>query len=125
MREFGWKYGAAEIEAESAPRSAAAAPPGSPPAPAAPAAPAGQRRESALIEGEIRPFRGDYRGAINTINAFASRLADAPGVAEVRVVKLPLNVDPTLSLSGSTQESAGQASGTADFRLLVVLRPEA
>jgi hypothetical protein len=120
IREFGWRYAAGEIETGTAARGPAAGQPA--PAPAAPAEPAGQRRESALIDGEIRPFRGDYRAAINTINGFAKLLAGAPEVAEVRVVKLPLNVDPSLSLSGSTQESAEQASGTADFKLLVVLK---
>ena len=79
VREFGWKYGATEISAErsaAAPAGAAAAPaplalPGSP-------APAAARKQSALIDGEIRPFRGDYRAAIATINDFAARLGKDP-----------------------------------------------
>lgn len=120
IREFGWKYGATEIQAEGPARPTAGAEPAPPPSPATPAS---QRRESALIEGEIRPFRGDYRGAIVTINAFAKRLSEAPDVAEVRVVKLPLNVDPTLSLAGSTLDNPEQAAaGTAEFKLLLVLK---
>ncbi len=120
LKEFGWKYGATEIEAQGGGRAigAAAAQPAVPPSPAA----ARLRRQSGLIEGEIRPFRGDYRGAIETINAFAARLAREPAVAEVRVVKLPLNVNPTLSLSGNTLDSPEQG-GIADFRLLLVLKP--
>ncbi len=123
MKEFGWKYGTSEIETESGARASAGE------RAAAPATAAGGpelRRESALIEGEIRPFRGDYRNAIVTINGFASRLAEQPGVAEVRVVKLPLNVNPTLSLSGNTVDNPEQsANATAEFKLLLILKPNA
>jgi len=115
IRDFGWKYGVSEIEVDSA-GSREAAPPG-----ATPAGPAGQRKESALIDGEVRPFRGDYRSAIITINSFASRIAEEPGVSEVRVVKLPLNVNPALSLSGNTLDNPEQG-GIADFKLLLVLK---
>jgi hypothetical protein len=122
IREFGWKYGATEIETESAGRRVAGAVPAAPPTPETASA---RRRESALIEGEIRPFRGDFRGAINTINGFASRLSEEPEVAEVRVVTLPLNVDPTLSLAGNTLDNPEQASGSAHFKLMLVLKPRA
>src|SRR5215813_4670648 len=104
VREFGWKYGTSDITAERS--SGAAERPAPPPAqPGSPTAPTLFRRQSALIEGEIRPFRGDYRAAIADINAFAARLGKEPAVAEVRVVKLPLNVNPTLSLAGNTLDS--------------------
>jgi len=118
IRDFGWKYGPGEIGSGGTTMRAAA----EAPVPASGAAP--QRRQSGLIEGEVRPFRGDYREAIETINAFASRLALDPMVAEVRVIKLPLNVNPTLSLSGNTLDSRDQ-SGTADFKLLVAMKPKA
>ncbi|MGH8662544.1 MAG: hypothetical protein ACREUB_12415 [Burkholderiales bacterium] len=114
IREFGWKYGVTEIDIEGAREAAQPA--------RASAGPAGQRKESALVDGEVRPFRGDYRSAIVTINSFAGRLADEPEVSEVRVVKLPLNVNPALSLSGNTLENPEQG-GTADFKLLLVLKP--
>jgi hypothetical protein len=117
IREFGWKYGTSNIEVEGGARELAA------PAPVAPAAAGSARKESALIDGEIRPFRGDYRGAIATINGMAARMAREPDVAEVQVVKLPLNVNPALSLSGNTAEAAEQQAGTAEFKLLVVMKP--
>ena len=117
IKEFGWKYGTTEIE-EGGGRVAVTAAAETP----APAASAVVRKQSGLIEGEIRPFRGDYRAAIETINAFADRLAKEPTVGGVRVVKLPLNVNPALSLSGNTLDSPDQ-SGTADFKLLLVLKP--
>ncbi len=118
IREFGRKYGMANIEVEGGGARELAAP-----APTAPAAAGSTRKESALIDGEIRPFRGDYRSAIATINGMAARMAEQPDVAEVQVVKLPLNVNPALSLSGNTAEAAEQQAGTAEFKLLVVMKP--
>jgi hypothetical protein len=43
-------------------------------------------------------------------------------VAEVRVVKLPLNVNPTQPLAGNTLDSPDQ-NATADFKLVLVLKP--
>ncbi len=118
IREFGWKYGTAEIPVEGPAGREASAPDRTPAAPGL----AGQRKESALIDGEVRPFRGDYRSAIDTINAFAERLREEPEVAEARVMKLPLNVNPTLSLSGNTLDNPEQR-GAAEFKLLLVLAP--
>ena len=109
-----WKYGAGEPEGGGGARRTAA------PASAG-AVPAG-RRQSGVIDGEIKPFRGDYRAAVTAINAFAVQLARDPAVAEARIVKLPLNVDPALALAGNTLDSREQA-GVADFRVLVVLKP--
>lgn len=115
LRELGWNYdqsaletgGAAARGAGTAVRSGAAA-----------------RRQGGLIAGEIRPFRGDYRAAIETINAFAARLARDSQVAEVQVVKLPLNVNPSLQISGNTLDSR-EETGAADFRLLLIMKPGA
>jgi len=124
IREFGWKYGANEIETGTQRSQSAGAAAPAPPAygPLALATPALVRKQSGLIEGEVRPFRGNYREAIELINAFAGRIEKDPSVAEVRVVKLPLDVNPTLQLSGNTLDSP-QQTGTADFKLLVVFRP--
>jgi hypothetical protein len=116
IKEFGWKYGASEIDPEGRSGRESA------PAPLAAGGALPVRRESALLEGEIRPFRGDYRGAIVSINGFAARLAKEPAVSEVQVVKLPLNVNPALSLSGNTLENPEQG-GIADFKLLLVMKP--
>ena len=123
LKAFEWKYGATEVDAPGPMARPGAAPEASPAVvPAVGSAPL--RKESALIEGEVRPFRGDYRSAIVTINSLASQLSGDPGVADVRVVKLPLNVNPSLSLSGNTLDNAEQtATATAEFKLLVVLKP--
>ena len=118
IKELGWKYGNTDIEVDqtrrSAAQQAAALPPATPVI----------RRETALIEGEIRPFRGDYRSAIATINGFAARIGEEADVQEVRVVKLPLNVNPSLALSGNTVDNPEQSrNATAEFKLVVVLKP--
>lgn len=125
IKHFGWKYGTGEIDAEGRSAPTAETVPVAGPVfdPRMQPKPALVRKQSALIEGEIRPFRGDYRGAINTINDFADRIAKDPLVAEVRVVKLPLNVNPTLQLSGNTLDTPERQTGTADFKILVIFRP--
>jgi hypothetical protein len=113
IRAITWKYGSSTVATgASASRSA--------PAPST-ASGAGARLESGFIEAEIRPFRGDYRGAIALIHGFADRLARDPAVADARIVKLPLNIDPKLPLSGNTVDKGEYGQG-ADFRLLVTLK---
>jgi len=120
IKEFGWKFGDTEIESEPGARQGAADNPAAP----STGSPGQNRRESALIEGEIRPFRGDYRSAILAINNFARRLGEEPAVAAVRVVKLPLNVNPSLSLAGNTLDNPEQnVNATADFKLLILIKP--
>jgi hypothetical protein len=119
LKQFGWKYGETEIEAGgTATRSSAESPASAPVA-------GMLRKQSGLLEGEIRPFRGDYRAAIQTINEFADRLARDPAIAEVRIVKLPLNVNPTLALSGNTLDTREQTGATAEFRLLILMKRKA
>jgi hypothetical protein len=113
LREFNWKYDQNITETGESQAGATEAPARGTTAP---------RRQSGLIAGEIRPFRGDFRAAINTINAFAARLARDPAVARVQVVKLPLNVNPSLQISGNTLDNREEA-GAADFRLLLVMKP--
>lgn len=116
IREIGWRFGVEDIDSAgtSEPKPADGAP-----VPAAVAA--ATRRQTAYFDGEIRNFRGDYRGALDLINELASRLSKDPDVAEVRTIKLPLNVNPTLSLSGNTVENQEQ-NKTAEFKLLIVLK---
>jgi hypothetical protein len=120
MRLFGWKYDRAEISADGAATKTAPATP----APNAPPPPPGgdTRIQSALIEGEVRPFRGDFRAAIDSIKAFAGTLSKRPEVADVKIVKLPLDINPTLSLSGNTTENREQI-GKAEFKLIIVFKP--
>jgi len=124
IREFAWKYGTTDIDAGNmaAGATSQAAPSAQAPASSAPGAVL-PRRQSGLISGELRPFRGDYRAAIDAINSLAERLAQDPAVQTVKVAKLPLNVNPELSLSGNTVEGAEQGS-TAQFQILLSLKPQ-
>jgi hypothetical protein len=122
LKSLAWKYDNTEFEAgRGANPGQSAAPPVAPP-PIAQAS--GKRRESALIEGEVRPFRGDYRAAIESINRFAETLAQQPDVGEVRVAKLPLNISPGLTLSGNTTDNREQ-TGKAEFTIIVLMKPAA
>ncbi|MGQ0751688.1 MAG: hypothetical protein ACT4PS_14230 [Betaproteobacteria bacterium] len=114
IRQLAWRYGRTDIEAGIS-KPAAAAPPSA-------ASPAPSRRETGLIDGEVKPFRGDYRAAIGLIHAFADRLAQDPAVQEARIVKLPLNIDPRLPLSGNTVDKGEHGEGAADFKVLLVMK---
>jgi hypothetical protein len=116
IRRLTWKHGTGDIDAGASVPSGTQGVPG-------PSGTGGPfKRESGLIEAEIRPFRGDYRLAIEQIHSFANHLASHPEVAETRIVKLPLNIDPKLPLSGNTIDKGDSGEG-ADFRLAVVLKP--
>lgn len=116
LREFGWRYGTTEI-AKGAAESAEA-----PPRPLPGASPP-DRRQSAYVGGEIRPFGGDYRSAIETINGLAARLRAHPLVADVRANKMPLDVSPKAVLSGNTRDASRAQTGTAEFELVIVFKP--
>ena len=125
--EITWQHSPNEItgtdrgtQAPAADRGADAAPAPAP-LPGTPTG-AGLRKQSGLIAGELRNFRGDFREAINRINKLAERLRADPAVEQVRVTQLPLNVNPGLALTGSTAETLAQG-GSTEFRLIVVMKP--
>ena len=113
LRDVSWKYGTTPIETVV---TKGGKPPPDPPAGGR------SRRQSGLIDGEIRPFRGDYRAAIDAINRFAQTLAKDPAIEEVRITQLPLNLSPELALSGNTVDERDRAPTAAQFKLLVLLR---
>ena len=119
LLELGWQYLPGEIAARGdaasqQPVARETTPPGIPGA-------ANQRRQSGLLSGQVRNFGGDFRGAISLISALAERLRADPAVANVSVVKLPLNVSPTIAMTGSTAENPAR-TGTADFQIVVTLK---
>lgn len=120
--EITWQYSTNEISGTDRGTQAPVgqANPAAPPP--APVAGAGVRKQSGLLAGELRNFRGDFRDAINRINRLAERLRADPAVEQVRVTQLPLNVNPGLALSGSTAETLAQG-GSTEFRLAIVLKP--
>ncbi len=113
LQEISWQYSADRPEAASAAARAAPAPANSPDTQGL--------RQSGIVSGEIRPFQGDYRAAIESVNRVAERLSRDPAVADVKVIKLPLNVNSELALTGNTRDAAEQA-GIADFKIAVTLK---
>ena len=109
-----WQHSTTEFDSGTAAASAPKAPPQT-------LAGTAVRKQSGLIAGQVRDFRGDFRLAINSITALADRLRSNPAVETVRVLQLPLNVSPTLTLSGNTSDNPAQA-GAAEFKLVLVLK---
>jgi hypothetical protein len=80
----------------------------------------GKLVQSGLVYGEIARFGGDYRKAMNIINEFARRIAQDNAVAEVKALKLPLDVRSESGLNGSTAAVPGKEA--AQFEIAVVFK---
>lgn len=118
--EMGWQYRTSEYETGGTATQPAAGR-AEPAPPAGTTTTAALRRHSGLLSGQVRDFKGDFRNAIESINALADRLRKDPAVESVRIAQLPLNVSSTLALTGNTTDSPAQ-SGIAEFKLIVVLK---
>ncbi|HSS46971.1 MAG TPA: hypothetical protein VLL03_06115 [Burkholderiales bacterium] len=110
LKSVSWKYGTESLEAE-------------PDQTRQPSAASGPKKQIGVIEAEIRPFKGDYRAAITSINSFVEKLRNDKAVAEAAIMQLPLNVNPGTSLSGNTTDSREQTS-SAPFKVTLSLRQE-
>lgn len=80
-------------------------------------------RQVGMMIGEITPFSGDYRSAIANIRAFADRLRRDPLVADVRIVKLPLDASSRQSLTGSTATATEQRQ-SALFEIAITFKAQ-
>ena len=80
-------------------------------------------RQVGLMVGEITPFSGDYRSAISSIRDFAERLRQSPLVADVRIIKLPLDASSRQSLTGSTATATEQRR-SALFEIAITYKPQ-
>ena len=87
---------------------------------AAPAAGPGDLSQSGIVRGEVTRFGGDYRAAMDAINNFLRLIARDDAVAEVKVLKLPLDVRSNSNLYGSTMAIPGKE--TAQFEIAVVFK---
>lgn len=70
------------------------------------------------VQGRIDPFDGDYRRALEQVNALAESLRAESGVAAVEVLSLPLDVGSGASLRGDAGTRAG--AGEAPFALRIL-----
>lgn len=71
----------------------------------------------ALMNGDISPFDGNYRNALDMINRFAETLKNMPSVYNVSIVSLPLDISSHANLQGAS--NAGP--GTAKFSVRIVM----
>jgi len=77
----------------------------------------------ARFKARLDPFEGDYRQALEAVRRFAEHLRTIPGVEEVQVESLPLDIGPDASLTG---DARGEGAGVrARFELRVTIRDEA
>jgi hypothetical protein len=113
LTSLGWKHGRyADAQAAFAPAGATGG------------AGDGSLRQVGLIVGDVRLSSGDYRTAVATIREFAEQLRKNPSVADVKILKLPLDENSRQTLSGSTSTRAEQQA-SAQFEIAVTLRESA
>ena len=76
-------------------------------------------REAAVVHGQVFPFDGDFRKALQMVQDFAQALASREGVLDVEVLTMPLNVSPTESLKGDVGASPGADRARFSIRMSV------
>ena len=73
--------------------------------------------QSTDIRGRIEPFDGDYRRALEQVGGLADSLRRTPGVVEVEVLSLPLDIGSGASLRGDAGARASAAEAPFALRL--------
>ena len=104
LQKLEWRYALSNAAAQQAPEATPSA-----------------WQQQGELEAEIYPFEGDYRSALALIERFAAHLRGETQVASVTISKLPVNLDPASTLSGSTQDTDAKP-GAALFKLNIVLK---
>jgi hypothetical protein len=87
---------------------------------AAPAAGSGSLLQTGIVYGEVTRFAGDFRAAMNVINTFLQVIARDGAVAEVKVLKLPLDVRSSSALNGTTTATPGKEA--VQFEVAVIFK---
>jgi hypothetical protein len=80
--------------------------------------PASLQYEIGVFSGQITPFEGDYRAAIEVIDALAATLKAGEHVVHVEVLAYPLNLDPGASVSGGALTTAAEAEARFEMKLV-------
>lgn len=73
------------------------------------------------LDAVLNPFSGDYRAALTQIESFAAALQADPRVSSASITHLPLNLDPSAALHGTTQDRSS-AAGASEFSIHLLLR---
>jgi hypothetical protein len=76
------------------------------------------------MDGEIKNFSGDYRAAQTSVETLAATLRKNSQVAQVAILRQPVNTSSHASLHGSTLENNAQQVEPARFGLKLILKPE-
>lgn len=81
----------------------------------------GARRlyQLAVVKGQISPFDGNYRRALDLVNGYAEVLRGLPGVHHVRVQSLPLDVDSSSTLQGDAIRSSDTKEANFELRISI------
>jgi hypothetical protein len=93
---------------------------------AAPVAPVGAPAalsQSAVLGLELTAQPGDFKGALANITSFVRELSKSDNVAEAKVVKMPLNLSSSATLTGSTASLRQEQPQSAQFDVEVRLKP--
>ncbi len=69
------------------------------------------------IDAAITPFDGNYRAAMQRIDAFMQALRSAAGVSDVQLRSSPINADSASSLSGKTFDMRSETAPAARFSI--------
>jgi hypothetical protein len=78
--------------------------------------------EMAIVNGEIKNFRGDYRSANNQVRLWVETLKNNPAVLQVALLQQPVNTNSYTDLHGSTADIGQNQAADAQFKLLVILQ---
>ncbi|HTT40191.1 MAG TPA: hypothetical protein VMH32_21275 [Burkholderiales bacterium] len=79
--------------------------------------------QSALLDVELTGTPGDYKETLASLNSFARDLGTNDKVAGAKIVKVPLNVASSGTLSGSTTAPRREGTEPARFVVEVTLKP--
>jgi hypothetical protein len=105
MTSLRWKYGHPGPEGKTTPTAASAL------------------SQSAILELELTAQPGDFKSALANINNLVRELGKNENVAEAKVIKMPLNLSSSATLSGSTASLRHEQPQSAQFDVEVRLKP--
>jgi hypothetical protein len=80
--------------------------------------------ELGFMDGEIKNFSGDYRAAQSSVEKLIETLRMNKQVAQVTILRQPVNTSSHVSLQGSTLDNNTQQQDPAHFELKLILKPE-
>ena len=72
-----------------------------------------------IVGAEVLSYQGDHQAALRDIRLFTRQLETDPRVAQVEIIRLPLDLDPNAGLNGST--ASQQTSQSAPFEIALIL----